>query len=135
MYKLQRIRSRKIIHNVSLRCRQSLTRTVLASRKEMISNAQISLKCHKQEQVSKANSANSSTMQNSQNIECLHNAFLNDTVNDMEHDNDVEHDHFNNFNSNTFDLAIENKSDENKNSLISTKKKKTILKNSLLLCF
>lgn len=108
MYKLQRIRSRKIIHNVSLKYRQRLTRTILASRKEMINNAQISLKCHKQEQVSKANSANSSTMQKSQNIECLHNVFLNDIINDMEHDNDIEHDNLNNCNSNTFDLAIEN---------------------------
>lgn len=44
MYKLQKIRSRKIIHDFSIGYRQKLTRTVLSSRKEIINTAQMPLK-------------------------------------------------------------------------------------------
>ncbi|KAM0725808.1 hypothetical protein ACS0PU_008536 [Formica fusca] len=104
MYKLQKMRSRKIIHNVSIGYRQKLTRTVLVSRKEMINTAQTPLKSNNERvHVFEVNdSSSSSSMQEFQNMEFFHNSFLNNNIiNEIGYDN---------LSSKTFlDLAIENK--------------------------
>lgn len=118
MYKIQKRRSRKIIHNVSIRHRQKLARKLLVLRKEMINTVQMSLKSNEKVHVFEVNdSTSSSIMQNSQNIKFIPNSYQNnDTINNIEYDN---------LSSNIFDVAIENKNKSNRieYSLIPIKKK------------
>jgi len=128
MYKIQKRRSRKIIHNVSIRHRQKLARTLLVLRKEMINTVQMSLKSNEKVHVFEINdSTSSSIMQNSQNIKFIPNSYQNnDTINNIEYDN---------LSSNIFDVTIENKNKSNRIEYSLIPIKKTISKNDLLLCF
>lgn len=68
MYKLQKIRSRKIIHNVSFGYRQKLNHTILTSRKEIINTVQISSNSNKRKHVEdNINDSINSTIQKPQN--------------------------------------------------------------------